>query len=236
MAETNDAHSALKPQRRVRVGSIAGLRFGRLVAIEEAPGPRNWRCVCDCGAEAIVRKNNLRSGNTTSCGCWRREARPRLTHGLTDHPLYDIWYEMMQRCHREDDPKYHYYGGRGIVVCDRWHDVRNFVADLKDRPDGLTIDRIDVNGNYEPGNVRWATRKQQQRNRRCNRLVDIDGDVRTLIEWSEISAVSYTTIAHRLHRGWSPYDAVFTPPNRPPIKHERPKHTPVFVDHGVRTS
>jgi hypothetical protein len=168
-----------------RIFVQVGQRFGRLV-VQNADArmgvkpskPAGWRaavCVCDCGNRVTVALSNLNSGASKSCGCWQRELGIR--HGLNGHPLRPTWAGMMERCHKESARQFPRYGGRGIKVCDRWHDLTTFVADIESsigpRPEGryqsgmplYTLDRIDNDGNYEPGNVRWATALQQRHNR-----------------------------------------------------------------------
>lgn len=168
-----------------------GQRFGLLTVVDAnarkiTPGsPRGERaaaCVCDCGNTVTVILHNLfKEHGTSSCGCGNRE-RARLiarrTHRLTNHPLYGVHRDMMRRCYRPDRPEYPHYGGRGIRVCAPWHDVSVFIQDVEreigPRPEGrgaggralYSLDRIDNDGNYEPGNVRWATAKEQVANRR----------------------------------------------------------------------
>lgn len=153
-------------------------RYGRLVVTSEAGRAGDHKlflCACDCGGDVIVKGTNLRRGATRSCGCLQRElAKNRLsdankTHGLSYHPLYWVHHAMHQRCSNPRYPRYADWGGRGIQVCARWsglYGLTNFVADMGERPVGLTLDRRDNDGNYEPDNCQWATPKEQQANTR----------------------------------------------------------------------
>lgn len=201
---------------KLTFADFLGKRSHRLVVVADHPHPRKIVCRCDCGNEAVTTRSNFRSGNTQSCGCLSVEVKitANTTHGLTNHPLYATWYEMQQRCFSSKQGEYKYYGGRGITVCERWMDVRNFIADMPERPPGCTLDRVDVNGNYEPGNCRWATKSQQMNNTRRNVNVTIDGVTKTVQEWSEISPAHCNTIRHRLNIGWEPRRAVFEPPKK----------------------
>lgn len=154
---------------------LTGQRFGRLVVVERAGTSRNrqamWRCRCDCGKKIAVQGYHLRTGHTQSCGCFHRDQtkRANTTHGEEGTRLYGIWRGMKSRCYNPNVQKYKDYGGRGIKICEEWLDDFQAFYDWAmshGYTDALSIDRIDVDGNYEPSNCRWATAKEQRHNRR----------------------------------------------------------------------
>jgi hypothetical protein len=205
-----------------RIIEVPGTRYGRWVVLGPATnatdGRTRWMCRCACGTERPVQSNNLRSGKSTSCGC--ANIGP-VTHGhsrggkLTD--TYKTWSGMLDRCTRENSRPYAYYGGRGIQVCARWQSFDNFLADMGERPPGMSIDRIDNDGDYEPGNVRWANPTQQSRNRRYNVVLEFQGTSRCVQEWAEHLGVRAKMLLWRFHRGW-PVERILTTPSGRPRK------------------
>ena len=150
---------------------ITGQRFSSLVVLRYAGGSK-WGCRCDCGEEAIVDAANLKSGNTRSCGCRKgviiRKRLFKHGHATKGAPskTYSVWASMINRCRNPNDSHWEYYGGRGIKVCDRWHDFQNFLADMGESPPRLTLERVDNDGDYEPTNCVWDTMEVQSNNRR----------------------------------------------------------------------
>jgi hypothetical protein len=191
----------------------------RLTFVElAAPGSSGVRWVvrCECGVTKTVNKCDVRSGRTKSCGCLNRERVT--THGERSSLEYSSWMSMKRRCLYENDPAYRRYGGAGITICERWlgdNGFQNFLSDMGRRPTpDHTLDRYpNPAGNYAPENCRWATKKEQGRNRRDSRLLTVDGVTRCISEWTELlGAASDHTIVYRLNRGWSAKDAVSVPP------------------------
>lgn len=191
---------------------LTGRRFGRLTVIERADGRNNkyrnalWNCVCDCGNHVVVASGKLLGEHTQSCGCLHIEAlsQANKTHGMSKTKLYGVWRSMRQRCSKPYCRQYKNYGGRGIQVCDEWNaDFNAFYLwsmETGYKP-GLTIDRIDVDGNYEPSNCRWATYKEQGNNKRSNIFLEFDGESHTLSEWSDITGIPYDSIRKKYKNG-----------------------------------
>lgn len=186
---------------------LAGKRFGRLVAI--APNGKDgkrirWLCLCDCGARQSVRGAHLNDGRVLSCGCLQHELHLErsTTHGMSRTRPHRIWLHMVKRCVNPSTPSWPLYGGRGIRVCDRWRNsFKDFYADMGDPGESLSIDRIDNDGDYEPGNCRWATAKQQANNRRSNRYLDVSGTRKTLTQAACDAGLTPSLVHERLARG-----------------------------------
>jgi len=188
---------------------LTGKRFGRLLVIRraDATGRPTWLCQCDCGRSHQVKSNVLISGDSTSCGCFKREqftaTQRRTTHGCRYTTEYKIWDGIKQRCLNSNDKAYPMYGGRGITICERWlQSFDNFLSDIGPRPDAdHTIDRIDNDGPYSPDNCRWATWHEQNNNQRSNRLLEYNGRTLTMAQWARVLGINYKTFKWAIHRG-----------------------------------
>ena len=209
-----------------RTIDLTGQVFGRLTVVERTKrnGRLAWLCRCVCGVAKTVAGHYLRNGRTRSCGCFRSDfaAANHLSHGGRLHHRgpgarhnaeYGAWLAMKARCARVRLRDYPNYGGRGITVCERWrHDFAAFLADMGPRPTpDHSVDRRDNDGNYEPGNCRWATRVEQGRNKRSNRILTVSGEARTATEWAQRFGVDVRTILRRISLGWHDDAAVRTP-------------------------
>lgn len=184
---------------------LTGKTFHRWTAISHV-SHGSWKCVCECGTTSVVEGKNLRYGKSKSCGCYTVDVtRQRsTTHGNTANlkrtPEYESYRNMLARCFRKSSEKYPIYGGRGITVCERWRSsFQAFLEDMGKRPaPGLTLDRKDTDGNYEPSNCRWATAKTQGRNKRATIKVDLDGESVSLAEACDRLGINYKTVHSRM--------------------------------------
>lgn len=205
--------------------NLEGQTFGKLKVINQGSpdihGNVNWLCLCECGNEVSVRGYSLKSGHTKSCGCYKKEmskkriTKKNTTHGLSKSSLYGIYHHMKERCLCKTNKDYKYYGDRGISICEEWlNSFSTFYewAIANGYEPGLTIDRINVNGNYEPENCRWQTRKQQANNKRNTLQITYNNETHTISEWSEITGLKGATIKQRIYvRGWDVEKALTMP-------------------------
>lgn len=202
-----------------KIKDIAGQRFGRLIALSYAgsdkSGNAKWNCRCDCGVEKSVLGQALRSGAVVSCKCYANElaAQNKLTHGLSATTYYKAWFGMIQRCENKNHTKWKRYGARGIKVRERWHAFENFLADMGQRPEGTSIERVDNDGNYEPGNCEWADRATQMSNKSDNRWLEFSGLRMTVSQWAIHQKIPRATIFRRLRTGL-PVEKVLEPITR----------------------
>jgi hypothetical protein len=198
---------------------FAGQRFGRLVVLSFVRVEKYkdvWLCACDCG-KVLTRNNHhyFKPGYVTSCGCMKGEAisAAKTKHGHTlvsNSRTYRIWTNMRSRCSNALFDAYPYYGGRGIRVCERWSTFANFLEDMGEAPDGMSIDRRDSDGDYDLRNCRWATLATQANNKRNTRRLTLNGVTKSIADWStEPGAAKHRVILHRLHDGWSTVEAIF---------------------------
>ena len=198
---------------------LIGQKFGRLTVIGKAKSKDHkhsyWLCKCSCGKQKIVRADSLKAGHTLSCGCYQKEIaaqKARKEHPYSKTITYLTWHHMKQRCLNKTDQAYPYYGGRGIKICKRWeNNFENFLQDMGEKPEGLTIERIDNNGDYEPENCKWATYEEQSNNRRSNKIIEHNGKKQNIKQWSKELGIEYGTLHCRFYRGWSAERALTTP-------------------------
>jgi hypothetical protein len=189
---------------------LTGRVFGRLMILQEnktkerKDGHTQWDCL------TIVNSNSLKTGHTKSCGCYKTEVN--ITHGKSKSSIYYVWYSMFARCYRSTAKGFQHYGGRGITVCDRWHDFVNFYTDMGVPPvTNYSIDRINNDGNYCPENCRWATNAQQANNKRSNHKIAYKGEEKTLAEWEVYLGLPKRLISTRLQHGWD-IETIFSSP------------------------
>ena len=208
----------------MNVSEMVGKRYGYLTVLhiaekKDKSGRKYLVCKCDCGNVKIIAAGHVRSGASKSCGCKGKEAviKRCTTHGKSNSRLFTIWQGIKRRCNNQNDQSFDHYGGRGISMCKEWSDdFQSFYewSMSNGYSDDLTIDRIDVNGNYEPSNCRWATRKTQSRNKRNNHFVSINGVNQCISDWCKVSPVSMTTIYQRIRNGWDIEKAILLPNQR----------------------
>ena len=185
--------------------NIAGMMFNRLTAIcidKTKTNRVHWVCRCECGIEKSVAACDLKSSHTKSCGCWNIEALAfnNTTHGKSKTPIYNSWANMISRCYDNANKRFDSYGGRGISVCDKWRTFAGFFSDMGERPNGMTLERIDVNGNYEPSNCKWATPKEQANNLRKSIRAIYKGNSYTAMQLSEKLGIDYERVAWSIRR------------------------------------
>ena len=190
-----------------------GETFGDLTVVDVTDA--SVICKCACGNTKEFSNWLMEYREPKTCGCYMSRYGSKLipkTHGLSKTPEYSIWKAMRRRCNKHNDPHYANYGGRGIKVCEEWNEsFESFISDVGFRPDkSYTLDRIDNDGNYEPGNVRWATRMDNQNNRRNTVYIEYNGQNRTLREWSEVTGIPFKTLNMRYRRGKT-LEEVFNP-------------------------
>jgi len=193
----------------LKIGQV----YGRLKVLAIGKNPAKKRAViivqCSCGSPPKpVEMNNLRSGKTVSCGCFATEQRT--THGYSKHPLFMVWLSMKYRCSNPKFIGYDIYGGRGIKVCERWHNIDNFITDMYPTfKKGLQVERIDNNGDYTPNNCKWATHSEQSLNRRSCHKITFQGKTMSISEWAKRTGIKYNTLSKRiLTQGLSPEEAL----------------------------
>lgn len=191
---------------------LSGRLFGDWRVLEfsrkNAAGELYWLAVCKCGNVKDVKAASLRSGKSTNCGCKGRNFQ----HGMTKTRTFKSWDSMLQRCLNSNDPSFPRYGGRGISICKRWREsFEAFLSDMGERPEGMSLDRIDNDKGYSPRNCRWADASLQQRNTKVSKHLTVNGRTMALIEWARESGLEYSTLLRRYKAGWDHADIVGRP-------------------------
>lgn len=189
--------------------NLCGQTFGKLTVVMLI-GRSKWLCKCECGE--LVQHTESKLVNDGVSACKKCGLSANTTHGMSRSPEYNSWRKMIGRCTDKDDKSFKDYGEKGIKVCERWMDFNNFIEDMGLQPEpNMTIERVESTGNYEPDNCTWATRKEQARNRSTSKILTLNGEAKTVAEWSEIYGHKRTLIADRLEQGWSVEDAITKP-------------------------
>lgn len=213
-------------KKRWRAEIQPGDIYGKLKVLEEVEkgkSGRRFTCECECGNKVTLYSSAFLNGNTKSCGCLRRKLtiEKSTSHGLSKTPLHRVWNSMKQRCNNPNDKAYKNYGARGIKVCEEWK--KDFLTFHKwaiesGYQQGLTLERIEVNGNYCPENCKWIPQSEQSPNRRSNNYLTFNGETKTLSQWSRDLSINRGTLRDRLKNGWTVEDALTI---RPDIKNRR---------------
>ena len=193
------------------LNNLQGFHFGSLTVLQLGKSHGNgavWLCQCKCGTQKEIRASDMVQGSVKSCGCEhiKRIAKASTTHGMTNTRTYSIWQAMRLRCNRINQD----YSCRGIAYDERWDSFENFYLDMGEVPDGMSIDRIDPNGNYEKSNCRWATQEQQANNKRSSVFIEYNGKKQTVSQWAKELNMNHYTLRSRLKRGLSA-EQVLTP-------------------------
>lgn len=201
---------------------LSGKKIGALTIFKRAgsapSGEALWECQCDCGIACIKTSSSIKENHEPSCGCLKgfKISKCMVRHGRTRSPEYVSWCGMKARCLNSNEPGFHRYGGRGIQICERWkNSFENFLTDMGEKPSpSHSIDRIDVDGNYEPSNCRWATKTEQSRNQRSNRLIEYNGSMIHISVLAKQACVSRPVFCRRINNGWTVEESLRTPPNK----------------------
>lgn len=190
---------------------ISGQSFSNWTALCKSPQPRKWVFQCKCGKISHLFKHHVKYGKSKSCGCLTDYSQISKTHGMRKSSEYTVWSGMKDRCLNPRSISYNNYGGRGIAVCERWLSFKNFYEDMGDRPEGMSIDRIDADGNYEPSNCRWSDAATQSANTSKSLLIEINGISKRLPFWCKENGISNRVATDRIRKGWDPVKAVSFP-------------------------
>lgn len=198
------------------INDLQGFKFGSLIVLKLGRSKGNgawWICQCNCGKQKEIRASDMVQGKTNSCGCEHKEriAKANITHGKTNTKTYSMWLAMRNRCNRINQD----YSARGITYDKRWDSFENFYLDMGEAPEGMSLDRIDVNGNYEKSNCRWATREQQANNTRANVFVEWQGKKQTIAQWSKELNMNYDKLRSRIVKYHWSLNRAFSEGNTP---------------------